>query len=106
MTPLPAQPARASRLAQAGLIAGSILLALLVGAVGLGVWALREGRLHPPPFEVKLGRVELSAPCPMQGFDCDPTLPYYAIWRGDGQPDGSIRYRLLYFTYLKHPDPR
>ena len=106
MTPGPARPQVYTRLAQAGLIAAGLLLALLAGAVGLGVWAFQEGRLHPPAFEVKFGRIELSAPCPAQGFDCDTRQPYYAIWRGDAQPDGSTRYRLVYFIYLKRPARR
>jgi hypothetical protein len=49
-----------------------------------------------------IGSTEFSAPCPRHGFQCDPQVRYYAIWRGDSQPNGSIRYRLLYFTYLPH----
>jgi hypothetical protein len=101
-----ARPPNYSRLVQAGLIAASVMLAVLVGAVGVAALALYQGWLHPPAFSVKLGRVELSAPCPAQGFDCEPKQPYYAVWRGDPQPDGSIRYRLVYFTYLNRPGRR
>ncbi|MEP7359609.1 MAG: hypothetical protein ABI847_20320 [Anaerolineales bacterium] len=100
------RPHKYSRLIQAGLIAASLLAALLAVALGAAALALHQGWLHPPPFEVKVGRVEFSAPCPAQGFDCDPTLPYYAVWRGDPQPDGTIRYRLLYFSYLNKPGRR
>ncbi len=95
-----------SRLAQAGLIAASVLLTVVAGAVGVAALALHQGWMHPPPFSVKVGRIELSAPCPAQGFDCDGKLPYYAVWRGDPQPDGSTRYRLVYFTYLNRPGRR
>ena len=106
MRPAAAGPQNTSRLVQAGLIAASVLLAVLAGAVGVAALALHQGWLHPPPFSVKVGRMELSAPCPAQGFHCDPKLPYYAIWRGDPQPDGSTRYRLVYFTYLNRPGRR
>jgi hypothetical protein len=46
--------------------------------------------------------MEFSAPCPAR-LDCEGKQRYYAIWRGDQQPDGSIRYRLVYFTYLNRP---
>ena len=91
-----------SRLAQAGLIAASVLLALIVAGMGAAALALHEGWLHPPAFELTLGRIELSAPCPAR-LDCEDKQRYYAVWRGDQQPDGSIRYRLVYFTYLKQP---
>ena len=99
-------PHKYSRLVLAGLIAGSLMLAIFAIAVGAGALALHQGWLHPPPCSVKVGRIELSAPCPARGFHCDPKLPYYAIWRGDPQPDGSIRYRLVYFTYLNRPERR
>ena len=92
-----------ARLAQAGIIAASLMLVVLVASLGLATLSVRQGWLHPPPFTVMLGRVELSAPCPAKGMDCDPQLPYYAIWRGDPQPDGSIHYRQLYFWYLNSP---
>ena len=107
MTPPGGPPAhRYTALVQIGLIAASLLAALLVAGAALVALAVHDGRLHPPPFSVKVGRIELSAPCPAQGFDCDPALPYYAVWRGDPQPDGTTQYRLLYFAYLKKPGQR
>jgi hypothetical protein len=103
MTPVLVRQDGYTRLVQAGLIASSLGLAVMMAAAGLGVLALYQGWMRPPAFAVKLGRIELSAPCPAQGFDCDPQVRYYAIWRGDQQPDGSIRYRLMYFTYLNKP---
>jgi hypothetical protein len=97
-----AGPHKYSRLVLAGLIAGSLTLAILAAAVGTAALALHQGWLHPPPFEVTLGRMEFSAPCPAR-LDCEGKQRYYAIWRGDQQPDGSIRYRLVYFTYLNRP---
>ena len=105
MRPAGPGPQSYSRIVQAGLIAAGLLLALLAAAVGLGVWAFQEGRLHPPAFEVKFGRIEHSAPCPAR-LDCEDKQRYYAIWRGDQQPDGTIRYRLVYFTYLNRPGRR
>jgi hypothetical protein len=104
MTVVSARPNGHDRLVQAGLIAASLSLAVFMAAAGLGVLALYQGWMRPPAFELKLGRFELSAPCPAQGFDCDPQVRYYAIWRGDQQPDGSVRYRLMYFTYLNKPN--
>ena len=50
---------------------------------------------------VRFGNVEIAAPCPTRGFECSGPLPWYAVWWGDDQPDGSITYRQLYFIYLK-----
>ncbi len=105
MTPAAARPPNYSRLAQAGLIAASLMLAVMAGAVGVAALALHQGWLHPPSFSVKVGRIELSAPCPAR-LDCESKQRYYAIWRGDPQPDGSVRYRLVYFTYLNRPGRR
>jgi hypothetical protein len=90
-----------SHLLQAAIIAMCLLLAVALAGLGLAGFAVQQGLLRPPGFALQLGRLELSAPCPAQGFVCDSSVPYYALWRGDPQPDGSIRYRQLYFIYLK-----
>ena len=102
MRPPAVGPHPYSRLVLAGLIAGSLMLTIAAAAVGAAALAVHQGWLHPPPFEVTLGRMEFSAPCPAR-LDCEDKQGYYAIWRGDPQPDGSIRYRLVYFTYLNRP---
>jgi hypothetical protein len=88
-----------SRRSRLPLLLVGFFCALLLSCVLLG-FGLQQGLLRPPPFSVMLGDTEFSAPCPRHGFQCDPEVRYYAIWRGDPQPNGSIRYRLLYFTYL------
>jgi len=92
-----------SRRHQIGLIGLSLcmILALLLAACPLSVVAIQQRVIEPPRFAVRVGHVEIAAPCPAQGFICDGPLPWYAIWWGDDQPDGSITYRQLYFIYLK-----
>ena len=79
----------------------STLLGLLLAACPLGVVAVQQRVIEPPRFAVRVGSVEIAAPCPARGFECTGPLPWYAIWWGDDQPDGSITYRQLYFIYLK-----
>ena len=88
---------------QLGLIGLSLCLTLglLLAACPLSVVAIQHRLIAPPHISVRVGSVEIAAPCPAQGFICDHPLPWYAIWRGDDQPDGSITYRQLYFIYLK-----
>src|SRR5699024_2821309 len=88
---------------QIGLIALSVCLTLvlLLSACPLSAIAIQQRVIEPPRFAVRVGSVEIAAPCPAQGFICDGPLPWYAIWWGDDQPDGSITYRQLYFIYLK-----
>ena len=78
-----------------------MILGLLLAACPLSVVAIQQRVIEPPRFAVRVGQVEIAAPCPAQGFICDGPLPWYAIWWGDDQPDGSITYRQLYFIYLK-----
>src|SRR4051812_44458627 len=88
---------------QIGLIVLSVCvtLGLLLAACPLSMVAIQQRVIEPPRFAVRVGNIEFAAPCPAQGFICDSPLPWYAIWRGDDQPDGSITYRQLYFIYLK-----
>lgn len=78
-----------------------LVLALLLAAVPLSIVAVQQRVIEPPRFAVRVGGVEIAAPCPARGFDCTGPLPWYAIWWGDDQPDGSITYRQIYFIYLK-----
>jgi hypothetical protein len=82
----------------------ALLLALTIAACPLGLLAMHRGLIPPPAFALRLGGLELAAPCPPHlGSQCGHGLPYYAIWRGHPQPDGSTTYKLIYFTYLPHP---
>jgi hypothetical protein len=78
-----------------------VMLGLLLAICPLSVVAIQQRLIEPPRFAVRIANIEFAAPCPAQGFICDGPLPWYAIWRGDDQPDGSITYRQLYFIYLK-----
>ena len=89
------------RLQQALVIGLSLTLVLLLAGCLLSAVAIQQRVLPPPAFAARLGRVEIAAPCPPQTFICDESTPFYAIWRGDIQPDGTIRYRELFFMYLR-----
>ena len=83
-------------------VAGAIFVALLLlASVPVGVAAIQERLIQPPTFAFQIGEVEFAAPCPTRGFVCPPPLPWWAIWRGDPEPDGTITYRQLFFIYLK-----
>jgi hypothetical protein len=79
----------------------TLTLGLLLAACPLGALAIEHRLITPPHFSVRFRSVEIAAPCPRRGFVCDHPLPWYAVWWGDDQPDGSITYRQLYFIYLK-----
>jgi hypothetical protein len=79
----------------------SLTLGLLLAACPLSVVAIQQRMIPPPSFAVRLGSVEIAAPCPPRVFICDESTPFYAVWRGDDEPDGSITYRQLFFMYLK-----
>src|SRR5690349_13422974 len=98
-----AERPRQHRRHQAWLIGFSLTLTLglLLAACPLGALAIQHRLIVPPHFSVRFRSVEIAAPCPSRGFICDEPLPWYAVWRGDDQPDGSITYRQLYFIYLK-----
>jgi hypothetical protein len=77
----------------------ALILAGLVASCPLGLLAAQRGLVRPPSFTLAIGPMELAAPCPPP-ISCDSSVPYYALWHGTRHPDGSINYRLLYFTYL------
>lgn len=83
------------------LIGLGITLALVLAACPLGILAVQQRAIAPPTFAFNLGKVEFAAPCPTRGFICHQPLPWYAIWRGDPEPDGTTTYRQLFFMYLK-----
>ena len=78
----------------------SVTLVLLLVACLVSAVAIQQRVIPPPSFALRLGRVEIIAPCP-RGILCDQSTPFYAIWQGEVQPNGSIQYRELFFVYLK-----
>ena len=89
----------------APLMALAVVLLMVLAACPLSVVAIQQRLITPPTFTVDIGEVEFAAPCPNRRVSCPPPLPWYAIWRGDREPDGSITYRQIFFIYLK-PDKR
>jgi hypothetical protein len=97
---------RARRRYLAPLIGLGLALALVLAAAPLSIVAMQNRLITPPAFAFKIGGVEFAAPCPARRrLDCSPPLPWYAIWRGDPEPDGTTSYREIFFIYLK-PDRR
>ena len=96
-------PDHSRRRPQLGLITLSVCvtLGLLLAACPLSVVAIQQRVIAPPHFAVRVGNIEIAAPCPPRALICDGPLPWYAVWWGDDQPDGSITYRQIYFIYLK-----
>ena len=94
------------RLLQALVIAASLLLVLTMAALVLGVVAIEQRAVPLPAFSVRIGHVQFGAPCPSPAFECDVVTNYYAIWRGDDQPDGTIQFHEIFFTYLPHKNRR
>lgn len=86
------------------LIAGILVVGALALACTLLAGALRLGLVRPPAFSVPVGDTWLVAPCPDE-LNCPDELPYYAVWQGERQPDGSTSYELRYFTYLPRRRP-
>jgi hypothetical protein len=41
--------------------------------------------------------MQLTAACPTPTPSCDDAKTFYAIWRGDDQPDGSVTFHQLFF---------
>lgn len=78
-----------------------LALALLLAACPLSVVAVQQRLIKPPHFAISIAGVEFAAPCPPHKFMCDDIVNWYAIWRGDREPDGSMTYRQLFFVYLK-----
>ena len=85
----------------APLIGFGIALVLLLASCPLSVVAVQHRIISPPAFAFTIGEVEIAAPCPRRKFICPPPLPWYAIWRGDPEPDGSMTYRQIFFIYLR-----
>ena len=95
----PADKPPSHRLALTAIIVASLALVLAALACVAGVFSLGQGYVELPPLSVRLGHLELAAPCP-QVMNCDIHLPYYAIWFGHDLPNGSVQYEQLYFVWL------
>lgn len=78
----------------------SLLLTLLCASLGLFGLAIYHRLVPPPAFSVRMGAVEIAAPCPPSELQCEEYPAYYAVWRGDLQADGSMQYKLMWFSYL------
>ena len=87
------------------LVTGALSLCLCVSVpcavLPLGAMAVYERVIPPPAFSVRVAGVEFAAPCPPSEFTCEEYPAFFALWRGDPQPDGSVLYRQLWFVYLK-----
>ena len=93
--------ARAASRRYSGLVVGVCLaLGLLLAACPLGVVAVQQRVIAPPSFAVRLGNIEIAAPCPTRVFICPQPMPWYAIWHSEERPDGTIQFRQLFFMYL------
>ncbi len=84
----------------------SLALILLLAACPLGVVAVKNRVIAPPSFSFRFGRVEIAAPCPTRVFICPHPMPWYAIWRSDEGPNGSIKFRQLFFSTSSRADRR
>jgi len=81
-------------------VSASLALAGLCAGVGLSGLAVYHRILPPPAFSVRLGDVEIAAPCPPSEIVCEKYPAFFAVWRGARQPSGSMKYRLMWFVYL------
>jgi hypothetical protein len=70
---------------------------LVLLALALTVVAIQQRALELPVFSVRLGRVQFTGPCPTPTPSCDDANGFYAVWRGDDQPDGSVLFHELFF---------
>lgn len=76
----------------------SFFFICLMGAAGMV--AIQQRVIKAPQVSVRLGGLELAAPCPPQGFICDESTPYFAVWVGRDRPDGTTNYKEIFFMYL------
>ncbi len=100
------QPDRGRRRQRVLLALMGLLLLLLLAACPVGMVLVQQRIVRPPAFAFQIGDTEIAAPCPSRGFICDDTFLWWAIWRGDPEPDGTTTYRQLFFMYLKPPPRR
>jgi hypothetical protein len=82
----------------------NLLLAGLCASLVLFGWAVYHRAVPPPAFSVRLGAVEIAAPCPPSALQCEKYPAFYAVWRGDLQPNGTMQYKLIWFEYLSRKE--
>jgi hypothetical protein len=87
--------------ARALILSLTLALDLLLAACPMSLLAIQQRVIAPPAFAFRIGNVEIAAPCPTGVFVCDEGTPWYAIWRSEYLPDGSIQGRHLFFMYLR-----
>lgn len=98
-------PRLETRLLQVLLIVAGLVILLVFAIVSLSIVGVYQRVLPPPAFAIHIGPNELIAPCP-RGIFCDESTAFYAIWWGEPRPNGKIRYKQLFFVYLKPNRPR
>lgn len=76
----------------------SLFFMCLISAAS--VVAIQQRIITAPTVSLRLGGLEVAAPCPPQGFICDESTPFFAVWVGRDRPDGSTNYKEIFFMYL------
>jgi hypothetical protein len=90
-----------NRVATAAIVSVCLLLTLSMAACFLSVAGVYERVLPLPVFALHAGSIEFDTPCPSLGVSCDSHEPFFSMWRGDRQVDGSVTYHQLFFVWLK-----
>ena len=93
------QPSNA-RLQHILLIGAGLMLVATMAAFALAAFAIQQRAIDPPRFSVHIGNIQYGAPCPSPAFNCDVHLNYYAVWRGQQLPNGTVHFTEVYFTWL------
>lgn len=96
---------RATRFQQAVIIGLSLFIVFLLLVCLVSAVAVHQRFIPPPAFAIHLGPVEFAAPCPPPMSVCDESTPFYALWHGVEQPNGTMRYHYLFFIYLAPERP-
>jgi len=75
-----------------------VFFVCLMGAAG--AVAIQQRVITAPSVSLRLGGLTVAAPCPPQGFICDESTPFFAVWLGRDRADGSVNYKEIFFMYL------
>ncbi|HEX5688703.1 MAG TPA: hypothetical protein VFX76_01820 [Roseiflexaceae bacterium] len=94
-------PIRRRHRYQVVFVAMGLVIFLLLAACPLGALGVHQRVIPPPSFSLRIGNRELVGPCPARLPVCDETTPWYAIWWGEHRPDGGVRYKQIFFAYLR-----
>jgi hypothetical protein len=76
----------------------AVFFVCLMGAAS--AVAIQQRVITAPNISLRLGGLEIAAPCPPQGFICDESTPFFAVWLGRDRPDGTVNYKEIFFMYL------